>query len=151
MWPCFLCLLIILSSMPRCHGVMLWREPGSCWVFWCDAALFSALRSSDFCLNIRRDESPFSSHTRCEWSFVLPESSGDSKGRAQWLVSLSTVRSNMPWNTKIVRICLMLSMRGSSWLNAKWNYLNLSKATQILQVSVYRGCTFEASLQSSYE
>lgn len=32
-----------------------------------------------------------SSRTYCEWSFVCPDSSGDSKGRAQRLVSLSTV------------------------------------------------------------
>lgn len=30
---------------------------------WCEVTPFSALRSSDFCLNIHRDESPFSSHT----------------------------------------------------------------------------------------
>lgn len=44
--------------MLQCCGVRL-----SCIGFRCDASLFSALRSTDFCLNIHRDESPFFSHT----------------------------------------------------------------------------------------
>lgn len=50
--------LLIFDVVVWCYGVRL-----SCVGFWCDATLFSALRSSDFCLNIHRDESPFSSHT----------------------------------------------------------------------------------------
>lgn len=48
----------VLSLMIQCCGMRL--SYVGC---WCDATLFSALRSSDFCLNIHRDESPVSSHT----------------------------------------------------------------------------------------
>lgn len=86
-----------LLSIPIFDGPVLWCDV-MVWdsvVFGSDVKLFSAPRSSDFCLNIHRDESPLSSHTHCEWSFVLLESSRDSKDQAQWLVSLSTVHSNM--------------------------------------------------------
>lgn len=52
--PCCWCSGVVVGR----YGVSL-----SCVWIWCEATLFSALRSSDFCLNIHGDESPFSSHT----------------------------------------------------------------------------------------
>lgn len=50
--------------------ILLWIGAAALWCdvmvwagFWCEATLFSALCSSDFCLNIHRDESPLCSHT----------------------------------------------------------------------------------------
>lgn len=49
--------LLCFSIVVWCYGVRL-----SCVRFWRDVTLFSAVRSSDFCPNIHRDESPFCSH-----------------------------------------------------------------------------------------
>lgn len=67
-----------------------------------------------------------SSHTRCEWSFVCLDSSGDSKGRAQWLVSLSTVHSNMARNIKHIKSANILCVDHLPG-HANWNFLTVSE------------------------
>lgn len=95
-------LLSLLCLMPPCCGAMFGCETQlCCFVVWSYPVLCPAFQ---WLLSKHTQEmKALSPCTHCEWSFVLLESSRDSKGRARWLVSLSTVRSDMAWNIKHIK------------------------------------------------
>lgn len=80
---------LVFDAAELCCDVMMWDS--ACVGFWCDATLFSAPRSSDFCLNTHRDESPFLlAHTVNEALFCRTAAETQ-RARAQWLFPLSAV------------------------------------------------------------
>ncbi len=92
----------------RC-GVVLWCETQLCWVLvWRYAALCPAFQWL-LSKHTQRWKPSLLTHAVNEALFLL-ESSGHSKGRAQWLVSLSTVHSNTAWNIKHIDSVNILTM-----------------------------------------
>lgn len=111
------------SVVVWCYGVRL-----SCVGFWCEATLFSALRSSDFCPNIRRDESPFSS--RALWMklcLAVEQQRLKGPGPVVGLFVYCVLRYAMKYNTYQPRQqsdCVRIILRGM----ANWHFLIVSEA-----------------------